>query len=68
MKVFLSHSTQGKAFVEVEWCVVLCKVQFSGCDPGLNQCPKCGAHLHMRVVSGVDAAGECVESDQVESG
>ena len=42
---------QGKA-VAVE--CVLCKVQFSGREPGLNQCPQCGSHFHVRVVSGVD--------------
>ena len=38
--------------VEVE--CVLCKVQFSGREPGLNECPQCGSHLHVRVVSGVN--------------
>ena len=47
---------QGKA-VEVE--CVLCKVQFSGHEPGLNKCPQCGSHLHVRVVSQVDSGGEC---------
>ncbi len=42
---------QGKA-MEVE--CVLCKVQFSGQEPGLNRCPQCGSHLHVRVISGVD--------------
>ena len=42
---------QGKT-VAVE--CVLCKVQFSGREPGLNQCPRCGSHFHVRVVSGVD--------------
>ena len=46
---------QGKA-VEVE--CVLCKVQFSGHEPGLNKCPQCGSHLHVRVVSQVDLGGE----------
>ena len=43
---------QGKA-IAVE--CVLCKVQFSGREPGLNQCPQCGSHLHVRVIS-VDSA------------
>ena len=34
--------------VEVE--CVLCKVQFSGREPGLNQCPQCGSHFHVRVI------------------
>ena len=42
---------QGKV-IEVE--CVLCKVQFSGREPGLNQCPQCGSHFHVRVVSQVD--------------
>ena len=46
---------QGKA-VEVE--CVLCKVQFSGREPGLNRCPQCGSHFHVRVVSKVDAGAE----------
>ena len=54
---------EGRA-VEVE--CVLCKVQFSGREPGLNRCPQCGSHLHVRVVSEVDSAdlGEnCIELD-----
>ena len=47
---------QGKA-VEVE--CVLCKVQFSGREPGLNQCPQCGSHLHVRVVMKADSVIEC---------
>ena len=47
---------QGKA-VEVE--CVLCKVQFSGYEPGLNRCPQCGSHLHVRMISQVDSGGEC---------
>ena len=46
---------QGKA-IEVE--CVLCKVQFSGCEPGLNQCPQCGSHLHVRVVSRVNLSSK----------
>lgn len=42
---------QGKA-ITVE--CVLCKVQFSGREPGLNQCPQCGSHFHVRVVSQTD--------------
>ena len=47
---------QGKT-VDVE--CVLCKVQFSGHEPGLSRCPQCGSHLHVRVVSQVDSGGEC---------
>ena len=46
---------QGKV-VEVE--CVLCKIQFSGHEPGLNRCPQCGSHFHVRVVSRVDAGAE----------
>ena len=49
---------QGKA-IEVE--CVLCKVQFSGREPGLNQCPQCGSHFHVRVVSQVDSSVEYCE-------
>ena len=49
---------EGRA-VEVE--CVLCKVQFSGREPGLNQCPQCGSHFHVRVVSGVDLDFEYYE-------
>ena len=51
---------QGKA-VAVE--CVLCKVQFSGREPGLNRCPQCGSHLHVRVVSQVNLRTECVGLD-----
>ena len=51
---------QGKA-VEVE--CVLCKVQFSGREPGLNRCPQCGSHFHVRVISRVGLDVEyCEES------
>ena len=46
--------------VEVE--CVLCKVQFSGYEPGLNRCPQCGSHFHVRVVS-VDSEEGCVGLD-----
>ena len=46
---------QGKV-IAVE--CVLCKVQFSGREPGLNQCPQCGSHFHVRVVP---RASLCVE-------
>ena len=39
--------------IEVE--CVLCKVQFLGHEPGLNRCPQCGSHYHVRVVSGVNS-------------
>ena len=54
---------QGK-IIAVE--CVLCKVQFSGREPGLNQCPQCGSHFHVRVVSGIDSEENCVGLDQVE--
>ena len=47
--------------IEVE--CVLCKVQFSGCEPGLNQCPQCGSHLYVRVVSSVDSEEDCMGLD-----
>ena len=49
---------QGKV-VEVE--CVLCRVQFSGREPGLNRCPQCSSHFHVRVVSRVDSSVECCE-------
>ena len=52
---------QGKT-VEVE--CVLCKVQFLGREPGLNRCPQCGSHFHVRVVSEL----ECVGLNQTKSG
>ena len=51
---------QGKA-IEVE--CVLCKVQFSGRESGLNKCPQCGSHFHVRVVSQIDLESECAELD-----
>ena len=48
---------QGKA-VEVE--CVLCKIQFSGHEPGLNRCPQCGSHFHVRVVSRTSLKVECI--------
>ena len=51
---------QGKA-IAVE--CVLCKVQFSGHEPGLNRCPQCGSHFHVQVVSGADSVGKRVGSD-----
>ena len=39
---------QGKA-IALE--CVLCKVEFFGHEPGLNRCPQCGSHLHVREVS-----------------
>ena len=51
---------QGKA-VEVE--CVLCKVQFSGREPGLNRCPQCGSHLHVREVSQGELGAECISLD-----
>ena len=56
---------QGKV-IEVE--CVLCKVQFSGREPGLNQCPQCGSHFHVRVVSETDSRSEYTKSDQVDLG
>ena len=47
---------QGKA-VEVE--CVLCEVQFLGREPGLNRCPQCGSHFHVRVISRVKLRVEC---------
>ena len=51
---------QGKA-VEVE--CVLCKVQFSGHEPGLNRCPQCGSHFHVRIVSQTDLEAGCIRSN-----
>ena len=42
--------------VEVE--CMLCKIRFSGRDPGLNRCPQCGSHLHVWVASGVDSGSK----------
>ena len=42
---------------------VLCKVQFSGHEPGLNQCPQCGSHFHVRVISRVDLEVKCCNED-----
>ena len=44
----------------IEMECVLCKVQFSGHEPGLNRCPQCGSHLHVRVVSGVGSEEDCM--------
>ena len=46
---------QGKA-IAVE--CVLCKVEFFGHEPGLNRCPQCGSHLHVRVVSRTDSEAD----------
>ena len=51
---------QGKA-IEVE--CVLCNIQFSGHKPGLNRCPQCGSHLHVRVVLRGDSEENCVGLD-----
>ena len=51
---------QGKA-IAVE--CVLCKVQFSGQEPGLNRCPQCGSHFHVRVVSRVDSELKCMKEN-----
>ena len=53
---------QGKV-IAVE--CVLCKVQFSGREPGLNQCPQCGSHFHVRAVSQVDL--EVSVQDQIKA-
>ena len=50
---------QGKV-VKVE--CILCKIQFSGHEPGLNRCPQCGSHFHVRVVSEVNLGTESVGS------
>ena len=56
---------QGKA-IAME--CVLCKVQFSGREPGLDRCPQCSSHFYVRVVSRVGSGSGYAGSDQVESG
>ena len=55
---------QGRA-VEVK--CVLCKVQFSGREPGLNRCPQCGSHFHVRVILQDDSCLSCVELSKGEN-